>query len=131
MRRITTHKAGNDLTQMVDVFAVDKADHEKGGGACHRYMIGHCHEASGPSVGFRVTAEINFQHGPVKEYGVNGCSDEAILAVLIDRLECFQQGNLACNDNDATLDFLTQAMRVMHSRTADRITRGVEGKSKS
>ena len=34
-------------------------------------------------------ASICFQNGPIKENGVNGCQNEDLIAVVIDRLQQF------------------------------------------
>lgn len=68
-----------------------------------------------------------FQNGPIKENGINGISQEALIAVLIDRLEGFQSGQFQCHDNQVALDSLQNARLWLHKRTMDRVARGVEG----
>lgn len=75
---------------------------------------------------FKVTA-ISFQNGPIKDEGVNGVSQEALIAVLIDRLEGFQSGKFKCHDNQVALDHLQSSRLWLHKRTMDRVSRGVEG----
>lgn len=70
---------------------------------------------------------ISFQNGPVKEAGYNGNSHEALLAILLDRLEGFQAGPYKCHDNEVALDHLQSARLWLHKRTMDRLARGVEG----
>jgi len=70
---------------------------------------------------------IRFQNGPIKEQGVNGLSQEALLAVLIDRMEGFQAGQYKCHDNQLALDHLQYTRLVLHKRTMDRTARNVEG----
>ena len=70
---------------------------------------------------------ICFQNGPVKEKGYNGNSQEALLAILIDRLEGFQSGQYACHDNQMALDHLQGARLWLYKRTMDRVARNVEG----
>jgi len=134
MRRIDHHKTGSDLNDHVDVYAMDRPDHEKGRGACHDYAIGHVDLRIMKDVrlpAFVTTTQVKFQHGPVKEVGINGASDEALLGVLIDRLEHFQAGPFACEANDVALEHLTGALGALKARTNDRIERGVEGKSEA
>lgn len=69
----------------------------------------------------------NFQNGPIKEHGVNGTSQEALIAILIDRLEGFQVGDFKCHDNQVALDALQTARLWLHKRTMDRVARNVEG----
>ena len=72
---------------------------------------------------------IRFQHGPVKEHGVNGVQDSAVIAVLIERFEGFQAGNFACEANAAVLGHLRAALNANLQRTRDRVARQVEGTS--
>lgn len=76
---------------------------------------------------YYIVQRIRFQNGPVKEAGYNGNSHEALLAILIDRLECFQKGTFAGRDNACALTKLDEARLWLHKRTMDRVSRGVEG----
>ena len=90
------------------------------GGACHEYSIEPVDH--GPRFAF-----VEFQNGPIKEFGVNGCHQEDLLAIVIDRLESFQAGDFACDDNHAALVDLKSAMKHLNRRTKQRQDRGVEG----
>lgn len=70
---------------------------------------------------------IRFQNGPIRESGYNGNSHEALLAILLDRMESFQKGPYACHDNQIALDHLQGARLWLHKRTMDRVARSVEG----
>ncbi len=70
---------------------------------------------------------IHFQNGPVKEAGVNGLSNEALLAVVEDRLKGFQNGPLSCRENALALTKLQECLMWLHRRTQDRVARSVEG----
>lgn len=72
-------------------------------------------------------ARVKFQNGPIKEHGVNGLSQEALLAVLIDRLEGFQSGQFKCRDNEVALTHIESAALWLHKRTLERVARNVEG----
>jgi hypothetical protein len=50
-----------------------------------------------------------------------------LLAVVIHRLKTFQAGPLACPWNGAAVDHLEQALEALHTRTRERLARGVEG----
>lgn len=127
MRTIETHVA-NALNEVLCVKAVDEPGQ---GGACHCYEI-HADESKVTlNDGVTVSCSIRFQNGPIKEFGVNGISNESLLAVVRDRLECFQRGPFACDTNQAALDSVTAAMESLHSRTRDRVQRGVEGENKA
>lgn len=72
-------------------------------------------------------ARIPFQHGLVSEVGTNGLSDEAMVAILIDRFTAKQSGPLQCDEWRETLIRFQQAQAWMQARTLARISRGVEG----
>lgn len=102
------------------VFATDEAG---AGGAHHHYQV------IGITSPEPVFAKVNFQNGTVLEQGVNGVSEAAILAVLIDRLRGFQAGPYSCRENAIALTHLEDALHWLHHRTAERIRRGAEGRS--
>jgi hypothetical protein len=72
---------------------------------------------------------IIFQNGPVSVdgNGVNGITHEALLAILIDRLEGFQAGPYANPHNAKALNHLREAQTALQARTRERMARGVEG----
>lgn len=71
---------------------------------------------------------LQFQYDTIEAVGVQGWTNEALLAVLKDRLEGFQAGPFPCKENADALDFVESALVVLERRTADRRARGVEGK---
>lgn len=73
-----------------------------------------------------VQQELNFQLGPVKEAGVNGCQNEQIIAVLVHRLGVLNKA-FPCRENSIAITKLEEARMWLEKRTADRTTRGVEG----
>ncbi len=70
---------------------------------------------------------VSFQNGPIKEFGVNGVTQEALLAIVIDRLKSFQSGPFDCEANAFALDHCKSALNELQKRTRARIARGVEG----
>ena len=72
---------------------------------------------------------INFQNGPIKEFGVNGVMNEDLIAIVIDRMRGFQSGGYACRDNALALTKLEEALMWLRNRTNSREARGVEGTS--
>lgn len=72
---------------------------------------------------------IRFQKGAIKENGINGCYNEDLIAIVIDRLQGFQSGDFACRENAIALTKLEEALMWLNKRTNDRIVRGVEGTS--
>jgi len=101
-----------------------RMDAKGNGGAHHKYVV------SSQDLK-QVFAGIDFQNGPIKENGVNGCQNEDLLMVIIDRLECFQKGEFACEANHLTLTMCYETLKCMQKRTEDRKARGVEGESKA
>lgn len=82
----------------------------------HEYRI-----VSGP-----LTQNLSFQLGPVKEEGVNGLTTEALLHVLIDRTQVMNEKHSSPWNQNAIFH-MQRALSSLEQRTADRITRGVEG----
>ena len=71
--------------------------------------------------------KILFQNGPIAEAGVNGITQEVLLAILMDRLRSFQSGPYACRENALALTKLEEAQHWLQARTIGRMKRGVEG----
>jgi hypothetical protein len=121
MRLLTDHIVdGDSVNHQLDIAVLDEPDHR---GACHRYVISH-RDMKGDVDG---TISIHFQEGPIKEFGVNGITQEALIAICIDRLRSFQAGPFACDDNERALNHLEEALSFLQNRTRARIARGVEG----
>ena len=121
MREILTHKV-NGLNEALRIGVLDEPG---SGGACHKYEIAW---GDGPDEMSQANPVfIKFQTGPIKESGVNGISGEALLAIVRDRLECFQAGPYAFETNQQALTHVVASMESLHSRTKERIERGVEG----
>jgi hypothetical protein len=77
-------------------------------------------------------AAVDFQNGPVGVTGsVPGCQNEDLLKIVIDRLQCFEAGPLACDHNHFALGFVQKALDCLDARTADRKERGVDGRNKA
>lgn len=127
MREITTHMT-NPANEQLRIVVMDVPGP---GGANHLYTVTGFDTESNPSMLLDTlpyqAMEILFQNGPIAEVGVNGVTHEALLAILIDRLEAFQAGPYACTENATALDFLRGALFALHSRTRKRQARGVEG----
>ena len=71
--------------------------------------------------------DIHFQEGPIKEYGVNGCTNEDLLIMVVRCLEGFQQSEFACRENALALTHIEEALLWLRKRTMGREARGVEG----
>lgn len=70
---------------------------------------------------------IKFQEGPIKECGVNGVNNEDLIAMVICRLEHFNQSEFRCRENSMAITKLEEALLWLRKRTMEREQRGVEG----
>ena len=70
---------------------------------------------------------IGFQDGLVPDNGLNGVTNESLIAVVIHRLWILN-GLYPCIENQIALDNLKIALDSLELRTTRRIARGVEGK---
>jgi hypothetical protein len=124
MREITSHKV-NGLNELLRIEVLDEPG---SGGACHVYGItsDEPRNAANPPA---VTLPVRFQNGTMSEAGVNGVTNEALLAIVEDRLKSFQGGQYSCRENALALTHLQEAMHWLHHRTRERVARGVEGTS--
>ena len=73
--------------------------------------------------------KIHFQEGPIKEVGVNGVNNEDLIAMVIARLEGFQNSDFACKENEKAIEKLQESLMWLRKRTMDREARNVEGTS--
>jgi hypothetical protein len=125
-RELTSHKV-NGLNEALKITVLDEPG---AGGANHQYAITTpnkplAQELANPAV----NCLVEFQNGPIGEVGVNGISQEALLAIVEDRLKCFQAGPYACRENAIALTRVQDAMHWLQHRTRERMQRGVEGTS--
>ncbi len=121
MRILTDHTVSGDQAVQLNIAVTDEPG---AGGAFHRY------EVAWPGIQIYPvdeTVKIPFQNGPIKEFGVNGITQEALLAIVIDRLRCFQAGPFSCRENAIALTHCEEALMWLQRRTVARIKRGVEG----
>jgi hypothetical protein len=140
MRILKDHIVSEDQASQLEISVTDAPG---AGGANHRYQIDGFDATENPSSdpiydgdsepvvgeGYRgpIRCTILFQNGPIKEAGVNGVTQEALLAVVIDRLRSFQAGPFSCRENALALTNCEQALMWLQKRTLDRLRRGVEG----
>lgn len=78
----------------------------------------------------KVLSNIDFQEGPIKEAGVNGVCNEDLIAMVIVRLEGFQNSEYKSRDNAVAITKLEEALLWLRKRTISRENRGVEGTHK-
>tara|TARA_R110000796_G_scaffold117736_1_gene230789 strand:- start:25496 stop:25897 length:402 start_codon:yes stop_codon:yes gene_type:complete len=132
MRSITEHK----VNPANDKLAIHVLDEPGAGGASHAYCVSGFSLSDNPSAGDGQTHNaatevvIYFQNGPINEAGINGLTQEVLLAIVADRLRSFQAGQYACRENALALTKIEEAQHWLHSRTLARVQRGVEGTHK-
>ena len=125
MRELTSHEV-NGLNEALTIEVLDEPGQ---GGACHLYKIHGPRATDDTGHDYPVPCCIAFQNGPIQEAGVNGISNEALLAIVEDRLKSFQAGPYACRENAIALTKIQEAMMWLQRRTLERVARGVEGTS--
>jgi len=74
-----------------------------------------------------LVGEVNFQEGPILEAGVNGVMNEDLIAMVITRLEHFNNTDFRCKENSMAITKLEEALLWLRKRTMGREKRGVEG----
>ena len=118
LRPITTHVVSGEATELrlnainKDVCGAHSAD----------YSVSYMREVR------HVQQNFTFQKGSVQLHGINGLTNEVLLAMVMDRLARFQEGSLAGEDSGRALYYLDKAMSALQVRTCSRVLRGVEGK---
>lgn len=125
MRQIHDHKV-NGLNEALSVIAVDQPG---SGGANHHYIITLPDWTRNPDgSNSHHVWDLNFQNGPIQSPAdFNGITNEALLAVLIDRMRGFANGPFKCRENSVALTKLEETLMWLQKRTRDRMARGVEG----
>lgn len=116
-RVLTEHKV-NPANDLIEIEVMDEPG---AGGANHEYEL---------RVPNGSTTRISFQNGPIAENGVNGLTQEALLAIVVDRLRAFQRGQFSCRENALALTKIEEAQHWLHHRTRERMERSVEGTHK-
>lgn len=116
MRTLTTHHT-NPVNAKISVTADER--NPDNGNASHVYSITwNIHDRP---------TKLYFQNGPIAQEGINGLTNEILLAIVIDRLEGFQSSKYACEENALALAHCLEALSALESRTRARTERGVEG----
>ena len=113
---ITLHPP-DDETQRKEIYRDDYIivavlDEKGHGGASHVY------ETYVNKGQYRALTRTRFQNGGIKDYGINGTTNEAELAKVKHRLECFQAGPFPCDENAEALEHVNEAIAVLEKRTA-------------
>ena len=127
MRELTDHK----VNPANDKLTIKVLDNPGAGGANHAYEVTGADHKTNPSFPGQPidsnTTAIVFQNGPIGENGVNGLTQEVLLAIVADRLRSFQAGPFSTRENSIALTHVETALLWLHKRTLNRMRRGVEG----
>lgn len=129
MRELNEHK----VNPANDTIKIEVLDSPGAGNANHAYRVSGFDLSTNPSAGdgqlqnAATEQVIYFQNGPINEAGVNGLTQEVLLAIVADRLRSFQAGPYACKANACALTHIEEAQHWLQQRTIERIRRGVEG----
>ena len=126
MRTVEYHK----INPTNDLLKVSVLDEPGSGGANHHYMITTPNWQRDPDgANAKGVWDIQFQNGAIGEVGVNGVTQEVLLAIVIDRLRSFQAGPFSSRENALALTKCEEALHWLQQRPLDRMRRGVEGKT--
>lgn len=117
-----------------DQIKIEVLDAPGQGGASHHYQITGFNTQTNASDPFMerygqpaAHSTILFQNGPIGEFGVNGITNEVLLAIVLDRLKSFQAGPFSTRENSLAITNIEQGLLWLQKRTLDRMKRGVEG----
>lgn len=127
-RSLTSHKV-NGCNEAIEIIPFGES--ENAGGLPTRYEVRGPKKNFGGGAGMQASfgENLTFHNGPVAD-GVNGITNEVLLAILEDRLVCAQAGKFACEENAAAVAAVQFAQAILKSRTEKRLARGVEGTHK-
>ena len=121
MRKVINPNLPSEVTEVVCL------DEPGQGGMCHEYIV---QVKDQTALDVRTHTNIHFQNGPVKEHGINGCLNEDLILVVLDRLRGAQAGDFSCRENALAITKLEEALLWLNFRTNSRVHRGVEGTNK-
>lgn len=71
--------------------------------------------------------KIEFQAGPIPEYGVNGLTNEILIDILVERIGRLNK-MFPCRENSLAITKLEEAKHWLDARTSRRKAQGIEGK---
>jgi hypothetical protein len=117
MRELKAHQI-NECNKLV---TVEVQDQKNAGGAPVKYSLYLRHMDHAQKF-----CDIKFQDGEIAK-GINGITHEALLVILLDRLQELQKGQFACEENAVALTKVQEALFWLNHRTKQRQERGVEG----
>ena len=101
----------------------------RNGFAAHHFYDDDGNPTGGITTGLGFT--IGWQNGPLgrgeNRRLPNGAFVEDIIAAAKDRLEYYQDGQFACDENRQAIEYLEYALELLNERTKEREARKVEG----
>lgn len=80
--------------------------------------------------GEKSSVEFTIQSGPIKEFGVNGCQIDDVIAWAKGKIEGFNRA-FPCRENAVIITKLDEALLWSLKRKMDREKRNVEGTNKA
>jgi len=80
--------------------------------------------------GQKSSVEFTIQSGPIKEFGVNGCQIDDVVAWAKTKIEEFNKA-FPCRENSIVATKLDEALLWLMKRKLDREARAVEGYNKA
>lgn len=123
MKSITSHRLGMGRPDPLnDRILIEPVGQRSAGGASSCYHL-HLRAEGG------ATVVIPFQDGNPNGV-INGVSNEALIAIVMDRCRDWQDGPFPHDKNAEALGHLAAAMKCFHDRALERIERGVQGEAK-
>lgn len=115
MREIVTHHDGHGLNESIKI----EADEPGPGGASHLYIL---------SINDSEVGRVQFQKGPRDVEGSTpGAVENAVLAIVRDRMESFNAGEYRCRENALVATKVEEAMHWLKARADERAQRQVLG----
>lgn len=94
----------------------------------NRYEVKHLPSVdASPTGADPLVQAIIFQDGPPAKVGINGVTNEALLVMLIHRTAALNT-KFPCEENFTAIAHMRAALSALESRTAKRVSRGVDGK---
>jgi hypothetical protein len=116
MREITGHTVFED--NPIRIVAMDEPS---ASGCSNHYVIegynSETHQSDTAPANHQTRLEILFQSGPPPVVGFNGVTVEALLCVVADRLQGFQNGIHPHVANEHALDHIKIALGSLHGRS--------------
>lgn len=125
-RRLDRVSFKNTVDSELEIVVADEREDNPNLGPSAYHILGPDSKGSGQ----RLLLNLQFQTGAAQEVGITGVTNEALIEIILDRLEGFQKGEFACAENASAMEHLQAALSYLNDRTKDRLNRGVEGSYK-